>query len=228
MKVKDLYEIERPREKLLTKGAQALSDGELLAIIIRTGTAGSSSIEVAQNLLKLVDGRIGRFSNLTVSQICSVKGLGRDKAAILIAAFELGKRFIEDCSTRDDIPITGARMIYDLLIARLKGLRHEECWVVYLNPSQQVMTKEKLTSGGSDSTTVDNRMILQRALSLGASYIILSHNHPAHNPRPSAADIKSTESLRDACKSVGLALLDHVIITDGSFYSFADECVSKV
>lgn len=228
MNIKDLYEIERPREKLLTKGASSLSDGELLAILIRTGTAGSSSIEVAQNLLKLVNGRIGSFSNLTVGQICSVKGMGKDKAAIIIAAFELGKRFVEDCSVRDDVPVTGARMIYDLLIARLKGLKHEECWAVYLNSSQQIMEKEKLTSGGSDSTTIDNRMILKRALSLGAAYIILSHNHPTNNPRPSAADIRSTESLKNACKSVGLMLLDHVIIADGSFYSFADECISKV
>lgn len=228
MIVKDLYEIERPREKLLTKGAAALSDGELLAILIRTGTQGSSSIELAQNLLKLVNGRLGRFADLTAGEICKVKGIGKDKTAIILAAFELGKRFIEDRAFCDDIPVTGAKMIYDLLIPRLKGLKHEECWTVYLNSSQQIIVKERLTSGGSDQTTIDNKMILKRALSLGASFIILAHNHPTNNPRPSNADIKSTKALDCACKSVGLMLLDHVIISDGTFFSFADDSVCKV
>lgn len=223
----DLHATERPREKLLARGAAALSDGELIAILLRTGTAGASVLDLAQTLVRRVDGHLIRFADLTLAELCSVRGIGPDKAATLVAAFELGKRFVEDLSHLDDAPVTHARTVYRLMLPRLKGLSHEECWVLFLNASSQLVATRRLSSGGTTETVVDNRMVLAEALEHRARGLILVHNHPNLNPLPSTADIEVTRRLREAARSLDLQLLDHVIISGNGFYSFADEKVYR-
>ena len=223
MKILDLHASERPREKLLARGATVLSDGELIAILLRTGTAGASVLDLAQSLVRRVDGHLIRFADLTPDDLCAVRGIGRDKAATLVAAFELGKRFVEDLSHLDDMPVTHARTVYRLMLPRLKGIGHEECWLLCLNAASQLVSSRKISSGGTTETVVDNKMILAEALGCHSRSIILVHNHPNLNPLPSAADIECTRRLHEAAKSVDLTLLDHVIISGNGYYSFADD-----
>ena len=223
MKILDLHASERPREKLLSRGAAALSDGELIAILLRTGTSGESVIDLAQTLVRRVDGHLIRFADLSLSDLCGIRGIGPDKAATLIAAFELGKRFVEDFSHLDEIPVTHAHTVYRLMLPRLKGLTHEECWVLYLNAASQLVSTRRLSSGGTTETVIDNKMVLSEALECHSRNFILVHNHPTLNPLPSAADIECTRRLREAAQSLDMRLLDHVIISGNGYYSFADE-----
>lgn len=223
MKILDLHASERPREKLLARGATALSDGELIAILLRTGTAGASVLDLAQSLVRRVDGHLIRFADLTLEDLCAIRGIGPDKAATLVAAFELGKRFVEDLSHLDDAPVTHARTVYRMMLPRLKGLAHEECWALFLNAASQLVSTRRLSSGGTTETVVDNKMILAEALGCHSRSIILVHNHPNLNPLPSPADIECTRRLHEAAKSVDLTLLDHVIISGNGYYSFADD-----
>lgn len=223
MNIKEMYLAERPREKLLERGAGALSDGELLAIILRTGTAGVSAIDLAQNILTLLEGKLGKFSGMDVEKMYSIKGMGKEKVAILLASCELGRRFMEGSSYPTSNPLTSPKTVYDIMAPKLKGLAHEECWVLYLNTSQQLISKERISTGGMDSTVIDNRIILKRALALNSTNIILIHNHPGIRASPSLADIECTQQLKNACNTIGIHLLDHVIIADKCYYSFSDE-----
>ncbi len=223
MKMKDLCESERPREKMMMRGPQSLSDGELLAVLLRGGTRRESALELSQRLLKLTDGRLSGLFNLSAEKMCSLPGIGLAKAASVLAAFELGKRFLSEASSVDKKPVLTSRMVFDIMLPLLKGLRHEECWILLLNDSSYLTSKVKLTSGGGRSTVIDVRQVVRYALDRSASGIILVHNHPSGNPRPSDADISHTGALRKAAEACGVDLLDHVVICDDCFFSFSEE-----
>jgi len=223
MKMKDLCESERPREKMMMRGPQSLSDGELLAVLLRGGTRRESALELSQRLLNLADGRLGGLFNLSAEKLCSLPGIGLAKAASVLAAFELGKRFLSEASSVDKKPVLTARMVFDIMLPLLKGLRHEECWILLLNDSSYLTSKIKLTSGGGRSTVIDVRQVVRYALDRSASGIILVHNHPSGNPRPSNADVSHTGALRKAAETCGIDLLDHVVICDDCFFSFSEE-----
>lgn len=226
MKIKDLCESERPREKLLAEGAGKLSNGELLAVLLRSGNRNSSAIELAQQLLGVCDARLCNLFNMDCRRMCSIPGIGKDKAATVLAAFELGRRFLHEESMLHMRPVVTARSVFELMLPRLKGLKHEECWVLLLNDGCRLIKSMKLTSGGGRSTVMDVRQILRLALDNCASGIILVHNHPSGDPRPSDADKKQTEQLHKAANACSLQLMDHVVISDDCFFSFAEERVA--
>ncbi len=223
MKIKDLSADERPREKMLARGAGSLSDGELLAVLLRSGHRDTSALDLARQLLALGEGRLGVLFHLTQDRLQSLPGIGPGKAASVIAAFELGRRFLKEESSVVKTPLVTARQVYDRMIPQLKGLPAEECWVLFLNNHNYLIGMTRASSGGGSQTVIDIRHIIRLALDKGASALILVHNHPSGNPTPSRADIRQTDALRAGVGAMGLDLLDHVVVADDSFYSFADE-----
>ncbi len=222
MKIKEMSLDERPREKLLARGARALGDAELLAILLRTGKRGESAIDLSHRLLALTGGRLAGLFECDSGYLASLDGVGLPKAATLLAAFELGRRFMQEQST-DNAPVSECTQIYELMRPRLKGLKREECWIILLDRKNRIVKTAQLTVGGGKGTIIDIPRIVKLALEEAAAGIIMVHNHPSGDPRPSAADIRETSSLRDACASCGLALIDHIIVADEHFYSFNEE-----
>ena len=223
MKIKDLSAAERPREKMLSRGAGSLSDGELLAVLLRSGGRELSALDLARQLLGLADGRLSTLFNLPQERMLSLPGVGPGKAASVIAAFELGRRFLQEEFSLVRKPLLTARSVYEMMIPSLKGLRHEECWVLLLNDRNYLAGKTKVSSGGSSATVIDVRQVIRTALDKGASAIILVHNHPSGNPTPSPADIRQTDAVRKGVGAVGLDLLDHVVVADDSFFSVSGD-----
>ena len=223
MKIKDLCADDRPREKMASKGTGALSNAELLAILIRTGTGKKNVVDVARELLKSADGSLGYLADMSVESLCGVSGIGPAKAVSIAAAFELGKRCFFDARLKDRVSISSPRTVYRIMLAELLGLDHEECWVLFLNRANYLIGKERMTMGGMESTIIDNKSILRRALEKKASGVILVHNHPSGSAMPGQADINSTALLKKALGACDISLIDHVVIADGSWYSFADE-----
>lgn len=223
MKIKDLCEDERPREKLLDKGADTLSNAELLAILLRTGTEKMNVIDVARELLKSGENKLNEIATMSVEVLCRINGIGPSKAVTLAAAFELGRRCAAEKAIDIRTAITSPKTVFRMMLPILRGLDHEECWILFLNRANYLISKEKLSSGGLDSTTLDCRHILKKALEKKASGIIIVHNHPSGSALPGSADIQSTRQLDRALKACDISLLDHVVIAQDNYYSFADE-----
>ncbi|HIT47301.1 MAG TPA: DNA repair protein RadC [Candidatus Cryptobacteroides merdipullorum] len=228
MKIKDLCASERPREKLLAEGAGRLSNGELLAVLLRSGMRNLSAVELAQQLLNACDAKLCNLLNMDCGRLCAIPGIGKDKAATVMAALELGRRFLHEESAFDRKAIVTARSVFEIMLPRLKGLRHEECWMLLLNDSCYLIKCVMLSSGGGRATVIDARQVLRLALDNCASGIILVHNHPSGNPRPSEADKKQTAQLHKAAVACGLQLMDHVVVCDDCFFSFAEERVAGI
>ena len=222
MKIKDLCIDERPREKLLLTGARSLSSSELLAVLLRNGSQGSSAVDLARALMKLAEGSICKLFGTSLESMCQLKGMGKCKAATVMAAIELGRRFMSEQSPARK-PIVTAKMVYDLMIPEMKALRHEECWVLCLSNANYLLGRYRASCGGTDSTVMDVRQIARTALDKSSSAVILVHNHPSGNPEPSKADIARTESLHKALNAVDIDLLDHVIICDDCYFSFNEK-----
>lgn len=227
MKICEMTAGERPREKILERGPSSMSDGELIALLLRNGTRECSVVELARGLLSMAGGTLCGVSAMSCAELCSVKGMGRNKAAVLMAAFELGRRFVAEASRFEKRPLTSPRSVYEMMLPLLKGLTHEECWAVFLNASGYVIGKEKIGVGGLNETVMDNKIIVKAALLRSARSLVLVHNHPGGNPRPSRADISLTARLKAACSQFDISLFDHVVVSDDSFFSFADDRVYK-
>ena len=225
MKIRDLCVEDRPREKILSKGPTALSNAELLAIILHNGTVGQSVLDLSHNLLHCAGDTLGGLFSLSTAQMCTINGMGPAKASEVQAALELGRRFLSEQSGCERVPVTGPRMIYELMFPLLKFLDHEECWVLFLNKAHYVVRKQRMTTGGADSTVIDIKQIARLSLDLRAHSIVLVHNHPSGNARPSKADTEYTRLLHDAVGSLDINLLDHVIVCEREFYSFAEDTV---
>lgn len=223
MKLNELCEGERPREKMLSLGPRSLGTPELLAILLRTGTRDRNVVDLGHQLLASADGSLLKLSSAPLEALCRIPGIKKDKAATLMAAFELGRRFLSEASWLPETPVTRAEQVYRMMIPRMKGMAHEECWVILLNIALCPVGKELMTRGGSETTTIVAKDILKKALEYGAHGIILVHNHPSGNPHPSAGDISCTKGLERAASAMDIRLYDHIIIADDSFYSFADD-----
>jgi len=223
MKIKDLCESERPREKMLEKGVKALGNGELIAVLLRSGHAKKSALDLAQELLSLNNGKLSKLSDMPITKLQGIMGIGPGKVASLMAAFELGRRFMMESSVNDATVITGSRLVYDMMLPHFKGLDHEECWVVFLDSAQRVISRDMMSSGGGHSTVIDNKMIMKMALEKHASYLILTHNHPFGGSKPGKADIKQTSALKEVAGAFDILLLDHVVVSQDGYYSFSDE-----
>jgi len=219
--IKDLAEDDRPREKMERKGAGSLSDAELIAILLRVGNANETAVEVAQRLLGQVNNSLNELARLSLLQITKVKGIGKTKAVTILAALELGRRRkVEGINNREQI--FSSRSVIELFQPMLADLPHEEFWVLLLNKSNRIIERVKVSQGGVGGTMVDPKLVLKNAVERLASAIIVIHNHPSGNPKPSDKDIALTEKLKNASSYFDITLLDHVIITDGECYSFAD------
>ena len=224
MKLKEMNLEDRPRERLVAKGPGALGNAELTAILLRTGGGGLNVLETAQALLASA-GSLSGLSAMSLEKMMETRGIGLDKAVTVSAAFELGRRFAAEKAESPE-QITSARQIRGMMHPLMKGLDHEECWVFYLNRANRIIYREKLTTGGQSSTVMDPGMVIRKALEKKALGLILCHNHPSGSPMPGNADIRQTEALKKAAETFGISLLDHVIICDNCYYSFADEEIS--
>ena len=213
---------DRPREKLLNKGISTLTDAELIAIIIRMGTRDESAVELAKRILNSVENNLNELGKLTVDDLQKYKGMGEAKAIGIVAALELGRRRkLSESVNRKKI--ASSRDIYDIFHPVLADLPNEEFWITLLNRSNKIIERIKISQGGISGTITDVRIILKIALEKLASAIILCHNHPSGNPQPSEADISITQKIKESGKLMDINLLDHIIVTDGNYYSFADE-----
>lgn len=219
--IKDLAEEDRPREKMERKGASSLSDAELIAILLRVGNASETAVDVAQRLLGQVNNSLNELARLSLHQLTRIKGIGKTKAITILAALELGRRRNAEGPINRE-RIFSSRSVIDLFQPTLADLPHEEFWVLLLNKSNKIIDRIKVSQGGVGGTVVDPKLVLKHAVERLASAVIVVHNHPSGNPQPSDKDIALTEKLKNAAQLFDITLLDHVIVTDGECYSFAD------
>jgi len=219
--IKNWSEDDRPREKLLNKGRSTLSDAELIAILIGSGNRDESAVGLSKRILASTENNLPQLGRLSIKELTSFKGIGEAKAVSIAAALELGRRrgSSEALSRKG---ISSSVTAFELLQPLIGDLMHEEFWIVYLNNANKVLQKQQLSKGGITGTLVDNRLVLKTALELGAVSLVLAHNHPSGILTPSQSDIKLTEKLKTAATSLDIRILDHLIITEKAYYSFAD------
>lgn len=222
LNIKQWADEDRPREKLLNKGIQSLSDAELIAILLGSGSRELTAVELAKHILGSVQHNLGQLGKKNVHELMQFKGIGEAKAISLIAAMEIGRRRKIDDLT-DKKKITASRDVFEFFQPLLCDLPHEEFWVLFLNRSNKIIDKLKISQGGISGTIIDVRIILKAALERLASSVILCHNHPSGNLQPSQADRSITDKLKEASKLLDIALLDHIIVTDTNHFSFLDE-----
>ncbi|WP_298248019.1 DNA repair protein RadC [uncultured Christiangramia sp.] len=220
--IKTWAEDDRPREKLLLKGRLALSDSELLAILIGSGSKNESAVELSKRILAQSDNNLNQMGKLSIGQLCQFKGIGSAKAVVITAALELGRRRrLEE--TLELSKISSSSSVFEIMQPIIGELPHEEFWILYLNNSNKILEKFQISKGGITGTLVDVRISLKKALEIGAVSLILTHNHPSGNLRPSEADKQLTQKLKTAAESLDIKILDHIIVTEKSYFSFADD-----
>jgi len=220
--IKNWADDDRPREKLVQKGSFVLSDAELIAILIGSGSREESAVELSKRILASVNHNLNELGKLSVNQLMRFKGIGEAKAVTIAAALEVGRRRrMED--TSKITKIKSSHDVFELLYPLIGELPHEEFWIVYLNNSNKVVHKAQLSKGGITGTLVDVRLVLKQALELGAVGIIPAHNHPSGTLEPSTADKQITQKLKMATEALDIKILDHLILTQREYLSFADK-----
>jgi len=222
MPIKSWAEEDRPREKLLLKGKHSLSEAELIAVIIGSGNAEETAVELSRRILLKVNNNLNELGRLTVSDLMEFKGIGEAKAIGIVSALELGRRRKETAPLQRD-KITNSRDAAALFQPLLGDHLHEEFWLLFLNRSNTVLGRQALSSGGVTGTVVDPKMIFKAALENRATSLILCHNHPSGNLKPSEEDLRLTRKLAEAGKLMEIQVVDHLIVSQHGFFSFADE-----
>ncbi|CAM4182770.1 MULTISPECIES: RadC family protein [Gillisia] len=213
---------DRPREKLLQKGKLSLTDAELIAILIGSGNRDESAVELSKKILSNNQNNLNILGKQSVSQLMHFKGIGEAKAISIIAAMELGRRRRSE-EALENVKVTSSNSVFEVLQPILGELAHEEFWILYLNNANKIIEQFQVSKGGITGTLVDVRVTLRKALELGAVSLILAHNHPSGNLNPSEADKQLTLKLKTAAESMDIKILDHLIVTEKSYFSFADE-----
>lgn len=222
--IKNWSQDDQPREKLRDKGKASLSDAELIAILIGSGNREESAVALCKRIFASVDNNLNALGKLSIAQLMAFKGIGEAKAITIAAALELGKRRrLEDGLQLDKI--TSSRSVFEVMQPIIGDLPHEEFWILYLNNSNKVIKKNQLSKGGITGTLVDVRLVLKNALEVGAIALILCHNHPSGTLKPSQADKDITQKLKRAAQSLDISVLDHLIVTEKAYFSFADESI---
>ena len=219
--IKHWSEADKPREKLRDNGARFLSDAELLAIIIGSGTQDLNAVDLSKILLSNVDYNLNELGKLTLSQLTHFKGIGEAKAIKIMATMELGRRH-KLAAGKHQNKVTSSASVFDLMQPLLGTLNHEEFWVLYLNNSNKVIAKEQLSKGGITATMVDFRLLFKKAVSLDTVGVIVCHNHLSGKLTPSKSDEVLTQKIKEAGQTLDIKLLDHLIITQKDYFSFAD------
>lgn len=212
---------DRPRERLMAQGAKALTDAELVAILLRSGSVQESALDMARHLLGQVGNDLNRLAARTPAELMRHKGLGQAKAVSIVAALELGMRRRER-TTRERPRVHSSQIAHEELRAALADLPHEEFWVLLLDRGLRLIDKRKVSSGGIHGTVADPKLIFRQALENGASCIVVAHNHPSGQLRPSEEDIRLTRKLAEGGRMLDILVQDHIIITAEGYYSFAD------
>ncbi|HMI08581.1 MAG TPA: DNA repair protein RadC [Flavobacterium sp.] len=220
--IRSWSEDDRPREKLMLKGKSALSDAELIAILIGSGSRNETAVDLSKRILSSANNNLNLLGKLSISQLTAFKGIGEAKAISIAAAMELGRR-----RRAEEAPelskITSSKSIFEMMQPILGELPHEEFWIIYLNNSNKIVSKSQLSKGGITGTLVDVRLVFKTALEMGATGVILCHNHPSGALKASEADKQITRKLKLAGESLDIKILDHVIVTETAWFSFADE-----
>ncbi len=212
---------DRPREKLIQKGTASLSDSELLGILISSGTKNKSAVDLGRELLGLVNNNLNSLGKLSISDLKKLHGIGTARAVTIAAALELGRR--RKLAEGPEVPqIKCSKDVADIFQPLLADLLHEEFWILFLNRSNRVISRMKLSQGGISGTVTDVRIVMKKAIEYLASGIIVCHNHPSGNLNPSESDTKITQKIKEAGNLMDIQLLDHLIISDKDYYSFAD------
>jgi len=222
LNIKDWSAQDQPREKLLAQGRKALSDAELIAILIGSGTRNESAVELSKKILASVNNDLVALARLEVPDLTQFKGIGNAKAISIVAALELGRRR-KGTDKNVKLKITSSNDAYVVLLPKMQDLSTEEFWVLMLNRQNEIIDLKQISSGGVAGTVVDPKVIFKQALQALASGIILSHNHPSGNLKPSKADLAITKKLKAAGETLEINVLDHLIISEQGYYSFADE-----
>ncbi|MCB0382956.1 MAG: DNA repair protein RadC [Psychroserpens sp.] len=220
--IKNWSHNDQPREKLRDNGKSALSDAELVAILIGSGNRGESAVALSKRILASVDNNLNALGKLSLKQLMTFKGIGEAKAITIAAALELGRRRRGNEALVKHT-ISSSVSVFEIMQPIIGELPHEEFWIIYLNNSNKILQKHQLSKGGITGTLVDVRLVLKSALEVGAVALILVHNHPSGTLKPSQADKNLTQKLKVAAKSLDIKVLDHLIITENSYFSFADE-----
>lgn len=220
--IKNWSDDDKPREKLVQKGKSHLSDAELIAILIGSGSRNESAVDLSKRILASVNNNLNELGKLSIKQLMQFRGIGEAKAVSIAAALEIGRRRREE-GAQKITKIGSSKNVFELLQPKMGELPHEEFWIVFLNNSNSVLHAGQLSRGGITGTLVDVRLVLKQALELGAVGLILAHNHPSGALRPSEADKQITKKLKVASDALDIKVLDHIIITQKEYFSFADE-----
>lgn len=215
-------EEDRPREKLLTQGRRALTDAELIAILIGSGSRNESAVELSRRILSEANHDLNELSKFTVQDLCRFKGIGEAKAITIVAALELGRRR-QETPLHERKQITSSRDVFDVLKPKYSDLNNEEFWILLLNQANRVQRVHLISKGGRAGTVVDAKLVFEAALQYKATSIILSHNHPSGNLKPSEQDRVLTRKIVEGGRLLDIRVLDHVIFANHSYYSFSDE-----
>lgn len=215
-------EDDRPREKLLLKGRQSLSDAELIAILIATGSKNESAVDLSKRILKTANGNLLELSRRSVNELMQIKGIGQAKALTIIAALEIGRRR-SSSEPQQRMQVGSSQDAYHALVDVLSDHDQERFWILLLNRANKVVFRTSISEGTSTGTMVDVKRIIKLALDWKAEGIILGHNHPSGNVKPSTSDTNLTQKIKSACCYFDLQLLDHIIVGENVYYSFADE-----
>ncbi|MBM3404423.1 MAG: JAB domain-containing protein [Bacteroidetes bacterium] len=220
--IKCWAEDDRPREKLLLKGRNALSDAELIAILIGSGTARETAVDLAKRILGHVGDNLAELSKMSVNDLKRFRGIGEAKALCMVAAMEIGRRR-RTAEAMERERVTCSKDAFEIFHGQLASIAYEEFWIILMNKANKVIRKVNISEGGLSGTVVDPKKIFKIALEQNATGIILCHNHPSGNIKPSEADIKLTRQLQEAGKLMEMVVLDHIIIGEDRYFSFADE-----
>ena len=221
LKITDWAVEDRPREKMLYNGTSVLSDAELLGILINSGTKEKSAVDLGRELLSLVNNNLNALGKLTISDLKKIHGIGTARAVTIAAALELGRRR-KISEVPEALQIKCSKDVADIFQPLLSDLPHEEFWILFLNRSNRIINRMKLSQGGVSGTVTDVRMVMKKAIESLASGIIVCHNHPSGNLNPSEADSRITQKIKEAGNLIDVQLLDHLIISENEYYSFAD------
>lgn len=222
LSIKQWNEDDRPREKMLLKGKSSLSDAELLTILIGSGTKKESALSLSKRILLRYQNNLNALAKQSPFDLMQFKGIGKAKSVSIITALELGRRRIA-APASEKKKVSSSKNVFDLMQPLIGELSHEEFWIIYLNNANKIQDKTQLSIGGITATLVDVRLIFKKGISLGATSIILCHNHPSGNLTPSSADIQLTEKIIKGGKILDIKVLDHIIVSEEGYYSFADE-----
>lgn len=221
VKITDWAVEDRPRERLWNKGPSSLSDAELLAILIGSGTREHSAVDLARELLASTGNSLNELGRISVASLKKIKGIGEAKAVAIAAAMELGRRRKSE-ETTEYPQIRSSSDAFKIFSPLMEDLPHEEFWILFLNRANKVTGKMKISQGGVSGTVTDVRIVMKRAIEMLASGLVICHNHPSGNNSPSDADIRITQKIKDAGSLMDIQLLDHLIICGSDYYSFAD------